>query len=143
MAESEAARASVEASSRPSGRRHWFPRAVAVVGGVSFLAAGLWAMAGPESFFETIATFEPYNQHFVQDIGAFQIGLGAVLLLASIPSRADALAVGLVGVGIGSAAHTVSHLIGRDLGGTPVLDIPLTALMSLLLLAGGLWRWRQ
>ena len=131
----------MESSSRPSGRRHWFPRAVAVVGGVSFLAAGLWAMAGPESFFETVATFEPYNQHFVQDIGAFQIGLGAVLLAAT--GRGDALAVGLVGVGIGSAAHTVSHVIGRDLGGRPELDIPFTALTSLLLLAAGLWRWRQ
>jgi hypothetical protein len=100
-------------------------------------------MVGPKSFFETVATFEPYNQHFVQDIGAFQIGLGAVLLLAVVWTQADALTVGLVGVGIGSAAHTVSHVIGRELGGTPELDIPLTALMSLLLLAGGLWRWRQ
>jgi len=124
-------------------RRHWFPRAVAVVGGVSFLASGLWAMAGPESFFETVATFEPYNQHFIQDVGAFQIGLGAVLLLAAMWTRADAVAVGLVGVGIGSTAHTISHVIGRDLGGRPELDIPLTALMSVLLLAGGLWRRRQ
>jgi hypothetical protein len=129
----------VRGSSRSA---RWFPRAVAVLGGLSFLASGLWAMAAPESFFDAVATFEPYNQHFVQDIGAFQIGLGAVLLLAATV-RGDALAVGLVGVGIGSAAHTVSHLIGRDLGGRPELDIPLTASMSLLLLAAGLWRWRQ
>jgi hypothetical protein len=134
---------SMETDARSSRRPHWFPRAVGVLGGVSFLAAGLWAMVGPESFFETVATFEPYNQHFVQDIGAFQIGLGAVLLLASIPTRADALAVGLVGVGIGSLAHTISHVVGRDLGGTPELDTPVIALMSLLLLVGGLWRWRQ
>jgi hypothetical protein len=128
---------------RSSGRLRWVPRAIGVLGGISFLATGLWAMAGPESFFETLATFEPYNQHFIQDIGAFQIGLGAVLLLAAIPTRADALAVGLIGIGIGSAAHTVSHVVGRDLGGTPERDIPLLALMSLLLLAAGLWRWRQ
>jgi hypothetical protein len=133
----------MDTAPRPSRRRHWFPRTVAVIGGVSFLASGLWAMAGPKSFFETVATFEPYNQHFIQDVGAFQIGLGAVLLLAAIWTRADALAVGLVGVGIGSTAHTISHVIGRDLGGTPELDIPLTALMSVLLLAGGLWRRRQ
>lgn len=131
-----------DTATRPSQRVHWFPRAIGVLGGVSFLASGLWAMAGPESFFETVATFKPYNQHLVQDIGAFQIGLGAVLLLAAT-TRADALAVGLVGVGIGSAAHTVSHVIGRNLGGTPEADIPLTALMSLLLLATGLMRWRR
>ena len=128
---------------RSSGRLGWVPRAIGALGGVSFLATGLWAMAGPESFFETLAIFEPYNQHFIQDVGAFQIGLGAVLLLAAIPARADALAVGLIGVGIGSSAHTVSHVVGRDLGGTPERDIPLLAVMSLLLLAGGLWRWRQ
>src|SRR5688572_33043369 len=125
---------STETDPRSSRRPHCFPRAVGVLGGVSFLAAGLWAMVGPESFFDAVATFEPYNQHFVQDIGAFQIGLGAVLLL-SATDRGDALAVGLVGVGIGSAAHTVSHVIGRDLGGRPGLDIPLTAATSLLLLA--------
>lgn len=128
---------------RGSSRRlRWFPRVVAMLGGLSFLASGLWAMVAPESFFDAVATFEPYNQHFVQDIGSFQIGLGAVLLIAAT-DRADALAVGLVGVGIGSVAHTVSHVIGRDLGGRPELDIPLTALTSLLLLAAGLWHWRQ
>jgi hypothetical protein len=49
----------------------------------------------------------------------------------------------LIGVGIGSTAHTISHVVGRDLGGTPERDIPLIARMSLLLLAEGLWRWRQ
>ena len=100
-------------------------------------------MVGPMSFFEALAAFEPYNQHFLQDIGAFQIGLGAVLLLAAISDSADALAVGLVAVGLGSAAHTISHFAGRDLGGTPAVDIPVLALLSLVLLAAGLVRWRE
>ena len=128
--------------SRPESP-NWFPRAVGVIGGVSFLAFGIWAMVGPASFFETVAAFEPYNQHFLQDIGAFQIGLGAVLLLAAIFDRADALAAGLVGVGLGSAAHTISHIVGRDLGGTPVVDIPLFGVLSVVLLAAGFVRWRE
>lgn len=123
--------------------RHWFPPAMALVGGVMFLGFGLWAMAGPESFFDAMAVFDPYNQHFVQDIGAFQIGLGAVLLLARFAGSADALAVGLVGVGIGSLAHAVSHLLGTDLGGTPAVDIPTFLIIGLLLLAGGIIRWRE
>ena len=119
------------------------PRAVAIVGGVTFIAVGVWAMVDPVSFFEAIATFEPYNQHFVQDLGAFQIGLGAVLLLAGIPGRADGLTVALLGVGVGAALHTVSHLVGRDLGGTPETDIPLFAGMAVLLLAAGALRWRH
>ena len=42
----------------------------------------VWALAAPKLFFESVATFEPYNQHFVEDLGAFQIGLGAVLAAA-------------------------------------------------------------
>ena len=119
------------------------PRAVAIVGGVTFIAVGVWAMVDPVSFFEAIATFEPYNQHFVQDLGAFQIGLGAVLLLAGIPGRADGLTVALVGVGVGAALHAVSHIVGRDLGGTPQTDIPLFGAMAVLLLAAGALRWRH
>ena len=119
------------------------PRAIAIVGGVGFIALGLWAMVDPRSFFEALASFEPYNQHFVQDIGAFQIGLGVVLLLAGVPVRADGLTVALVGVGVGAALHTVSHIIGRDLGGAPERDIPTFAGMAVLLLVAGGFRWRH
>ena len=119
------------------------PRAVAIVGGVGFIALGVWAMVDPRSFFEALATFEPYNQHFLQDVGAFQIGLGVVLLLAGVPLRADGLTVALVGVGVGAALHTVSHVVGRDLGGTPERDIPLFAAMAVLLLAAGGFHWRH
>lgn len=119
------------------------PRAVAIVGGVGFIALGLWAMVDPRSFFEALATFEPYNQHFVQDIGAFQVGLGMVLLLAGVPVRADGLTVALVGVGVGAALHTASHIVGRDLGGTPEREIPTFAGIAVLLLAAGWFRWRQ
>lgn len=67
-----------------------FPRAVAVGAGVFFLAFGLWAMVAPQSFFDPVARFEPYNQHFVQDVGAFQIGLGAVQTLSVIDTTSAA-----------------------------------------------------
>ena len=60
------------------------PRVVAIVSGIEFVALGVWAMADPHSFFEAVARFEPYNQHFLQDVGAFQVGLGVVLLLAGL-----------------------------------------------------------
>ena len=132
------------ASDTPSsGLGRWVPRAVALVGGVGFVALGVWAMVDPRSFFDALATFEPYNRHFLQDIGAFQIGLGAVLLLAVVPGRIDGLAVALLGVGVGAALHTVSHIVGRDLGGTPETDIPFFAVIAILLLAGGGLRWRH
>ncbi len=114
------------------------PRDVALGGGVGFLTFGLWVMIAPRAFFDTLATFEPYNQHFVQDIGAFQVGLGVVLLLASLSIRTDGLAVALLGVGTGATVHAVSHIIGQDLGGTPKTEIPFfVALAILLLIAAG------
>ena len=99
-------------------------------------------MVAPESFFDTVASFDPYNQHFIQDIGSFQIGLGAVLLLAWLRRGFDALTVALLGTGIGAAAHAVSHIIGRDLGGRPASDIPLFTLIAVVLLAAGAARTR-
>ena len=135
--------ASRQIDRQSSAPGHRFPRVVAMVGGVGFVALGVWAMVDPRSFFDAVAAFEPYNQHFLQDIGAFQIGLGAVLLLASLPVRADGLAVALLGVGVGAALHAVSHVVGRDLGGTPETDIPVFAVLAVLLLAAGGFRWRS
>jgi len=123
--------------------RAWGPRLVAVLGGVFFLGSGLWAMVAPKAFFEAAATFEPFNAHFVRDVGAFMVGLGAVLLLAAARPAVDALAVALCGVGVGAVAHTVSHVVDRDHGGTPAVDIPVWTLLSLVLLWAGVARWRQ
>jgi hypothetical protein len=100
-------------------------------------------MVDPQSFFEGIALFEPYNQHFLQDLGALQIGLGAVLLLAGLIPTLDALTVALVGVGIGGALHAFSHVIGIDLGGRPAIDIPFFGGLAVVLLFAGVMRWRR
>lgn len=119
-----------------------FPRITALVAGVAFLLLGVWAMVAPQAFFDSVAVFPPYNQHFLQDVGAFQIGLGAVLLLG-VAAPANGLGVALLGVGIGSAAHTISHLIGHDLGGSPATDIPSFTFLSVVLLAAGWQQWRH
>lgn len=111
--------------------------------GVFLAVFGLWAMLAPKSFFDAFAEFDPYNQHFLQDIGAFQIGLGAVLLLAALRPAVGALAVALVGVGIGSAAHVISHAVGTDLGGRPAVDIPFFGASTALLLVAGVLLWRR
>ena len=131
--------ATASPSARSASPTPGWPRVVAIIGGVFFLLTGLGALAVPRAFFDAVATFEPYNPHFLQDIGAFQIGLGAVLLLATL--HTDALVVALTGVGVGSAAHLVSHVVGLDLGGNPATDLPLFAVLTLALLAGGLSRW--
>jgi hypothetical protein len=129
---------------RPGRGTRWgYSRTVALVVGVFLAASGSWAMIDPRSFFDSVASFEPYNRHFLLDIGAFQIGLAAVLLLAAARPTIDALACALLGVGGGLVAHVGSHVVTRDAGGTPETDIPFFSAVAVLLVTAGMLRWRD
>lgn len=118
-------------------------RAVTLIGAAFLVGVGLWAFLAPQSFFDQLATFEPYNVHFLHDIGAFQVGLGAVLALAAFPDRVDGLAAALLGVGGGALLHTLGHVIDSDLGGSPTTDIPTLGILAVVLLAAGIARQRS
>lgn len=79
------------------------------------IGAGLWAMLAPRSFYVNAAPFPPYNVHFLHDIGAFQIGLGACL--AAGLWLQDALLAVLAGNAIAGVAHFVAHVADRADGG--------------------------
>lgn len=118
-----------------------FVRLVAVGVGLVFVGAGVWAVVAPRSFFDNAAAFEPYNTHLIRDIGAFQLGLGAVLLLGTWVR--DALFAALAGVAVGAAAHLMAHIIDWDAGGQPAVDIPMFGLIAGLLVAAAVVRARQ
>lgn len=111
---------------------------LAAAGAVFFLGIGLWAFVNASSFFDEIADFEPYNAHFIHDIGAFHAGLGAVLLLALLFPR-DGLLVALGGVGFGAALHVATHIRDSDLGGSDA-DTVFLGVLAALMLAGAAWR---
>lgn len=90
-------------------------RGICLVVGVFLVVFGLWAFFAPRSFFDGIAGYPPYNEHFVHDIGSFQLGIGGALLAALVWT--DALFVALFGAAIGNVFHEISHVIDRDLGG--------------------------
>jgi hypothetical protein len=75
---------------------------------------GIWAELLPSSF-ATMIKFPPYNEHLVHDVGAFQIGIGATVLLAL--TRLDALTVALAGFLLAGVIHVVNHAMDRSLGG--------------------------
>ena len=116
------------------------PRLIAGAVGLLTIALGVWALADPQSFYEQIATYPPYNQHLFHDAGAFQVGIGASLLLAVFVR--DALLLGLAAGGVGTVLHAVSHVIDRHLGGRTT-DPWALGLLALVVVAGALIRARE
>ena len=117
------------------------PAAIAGLGALFLLGFGLWAFLDARSFFEQLAPFEPFNAHFLHDIGAFQIGIGATLALA-LWRRGDALLAALGGAGIGSAFHAVAHVMDGHLGGRES-DPIVFGVMTVVLLAGAAAQLRR
>jgi uncharacterized membrane protein len=101
--------------------------AVVIAAAALMLIAGVWAFVWPEPFAAVVKFPVPQEyRHFVHDVGAFSIGIGATLLLALW--WRDAIAVALGGFVVASAVHAVSHFIDRYLGGNPADWIVLTVL---------------
>src|ERR1700730_251627 len=83
-----------------------------VLAGVFLVGFGIWAFLSPSTFYSSIALFPPYNQHFLHDVGAFQVGLGSALLLTQLWD--DALLAVLGGNALAATLHLVTHHIRRS-----------------------------
>lgn len=103
-----------------------------------FIVFGIWAFFAPSNFASQIATFPPYNRHFLHDLGAFQIGLGVALLLGLAGWSGLGTAVG--GAGAGSVLHVIAHLLDRDQGGRSTDPIGLGIIAVALVVAAWLLR---
>lgn len=112
--------------------------AAIAIGAVFHLGTGVWAFAAPRSFYEVIATFPPYNVHFLHDVGAFLLGIGAAMAGALV--WRDARFVALLGGTVAAAVHWVSHVVDRHHGGN-ASDPWLLGLFAVVLLLGLVARW--
>jgi hypothetical protein len=113
-------------------------RAIAALLGLLTAVVGVWALSWPDSFSDFV-NFPPHR-HFLHDVGAFQLGIGVTLLVATI--WADALATALAGYLVGGAAHTVAHAVDADLGGSTGQTV-FIGLSSALAAVALVARWRQ
>ncbi|MGI9147866.1 MAG: hypothetical protein ACR2IK_15165 [Chloroflexota bacterium] len=130
---------STSAATRRSGSASAPGRFLVGLAGLVLVGSGLWAMLSPGSFYSLVATYPPFNRHFVHDLGAFLLGLGASLVLA-LPV-ADALLVVLSANAVAGVAHFISHVVDRELGG--LASDPVTiGLFALLLVGLTVWRAR-
>ena len=117
---------------------------VIIVGvGLFNVLAGLALLFAPQWFFTNVAPFEPFNRHFMGDIGAFILPIGVGMVYAVFQPRHHAL------IGLGLAAnwvHTLNHLydslwLERDLEHFLRDGLPL--LLSTLALGWAYLRFRK
>jgi PPOX class probable F420-dependent enzyme len=116
-----------------------FVLAVTGLAGLFALAVGFWALLAPGSFADFI-DFPPENPHLLHDVGAFQLGLGATLVLAM--AWGDGLAVAMAGFFVANTVHAVNHAGDLDLGGRDS-DWVLLGVLSVLVAVALVLRLRQ
>jgi PPOX class probable F420-dependent enzyme len=112
--------------------------AVTALVGVVTAGIGIWCLTDPGSFADFVGFHD--HEHFLHDIGAFQLGLGITLLLALIWS--DALATALAGFIVANTVHTVIHVVDLDLGGSAA-QVWLLGAISVALIVAFVLRLRQ
>jgi hypothetical protein len=115
-------------------------RALALLAAAFYTLFGAWALLLPRAFFDTVAAFPPYNEHFLHDLGAFQLGLGAAVL-AALAIRGSLMAA-LVGVAVASVLHAATHAFDTHLGGQPT-DPWVLGLFAGLVVLALLVAWRR
>jgi hypothetical protein len=67
-----------------------------------------WGFVDRSSFYDQIAHFPPIKRHLLHDVHAFQLGLGAALLLALC--RLGGRIVALWSVSTAAVANALSHI---------------------------------
>ncbi len=107
---------------------------------IGLLTGGIggWCLIDPRGFAEVVGF--PAHEHFVHDVGAFQVGFGVTLLLALVWS--DALATVLAGYIVANTVHTANHAVDLDLGGSALQAWALGA-ASVALVVAFVLRLRQ
>lgn len=109
--------------------------------GAGYMLSGLAQLLAPQWFFENIGDFPPYNRHYVGDLGAFVLAMGAGLLVAARQPERHRLLIGVVA--LGSGLHALNHLYDDWLSAdwSPAHLLSQTLPLALLALALALvWR---
>ena len=113
------------------------------------LIVGIWAAAWPRSFYDDfpgggrtwVSVDGPYNEHLVRDVGALNLALAVVTLVALIAfTRVVALAAALGWI-VYQAPHLVYHLRHLDLYDTSdkvanVASLVLALVLPIVVLVG-------
>ena len=116
---------------------------IALIGLVDAIA-GAALLFAPQWFYDTLATFPPFNRHYAGDVGAFllPIGLG-ILVAARDPIRYRAiLLLGLSASWIHAANHALDGMQHAGEGSASLLDAANIGGMAVILSVGIALTWQ-
>ena len=104
--------------------------------GAYHVALGAFMVLAPRTFFDDIATYGAYNDHYIRDIATFYLALGAVLLVAVARTawQVPLLAFATIEFGL----HVLNHV--WDVGDTDPSWLGPANLVSLALI-GAVLLW--
>jgi len=108
-------------------------------------AAGAALLFAPRWFYDTLATFPPFNRHYAGDVGAFllPIGLG-ILIAARDPIRYRAILIlGLAASWVHAANHALDGVQHAGEGSASLLDAANIVGMAVALSVGVALTWRS
>jgi hypothetical protein len=118
-----------------------------LVVGLAQVGLALWMAAAPESFYDAIGGFGPFNDHYVRDVSTFYLALGVGLVVAWKRTgwRIPVLFVAVLQY----AFHVVNHLVDVGdaepgwVGPVDVIALALGTAAFALLLAASVQRRRS
>jgi heme/copper-type cytochrome/quinol oxidase subunit 4 len=108
--------------------------------GAYHLALGAVMVLAPRTFFDDIATYGAYNDHYIRDVASFYLALGAVLLVAV--ARTSWQVPLLAFATVQYVLHVINHLwdVGDTdpgwIGPVNVVSLALIAVVLLWMLRG-------
>ena len=109
-----------------------------LVAGATQVLTGVWLLLDPGGFYDAVATYPPRNDHFLRDLGSWNVALGAAAIYGA---RRPAWRTPMLGLlALQYALHTVSHVIDVDDTDPESLGVVnLVAIAAGAVLLGGLF----
>jgi hypothetical protein len=111
-----------------------------VVAGAYHLALGAFMVVAPRTFFDEIAAYGPYNDHYIRDLASFYLAMGVALVIAA--GRRSWQVPVLFFCLLQYALHVLNHVWDVS-DADPTWIGPVNLVVLVLIGAALWWMWRE
>lgn len=118
------------------------------LGCLSFVSVqiGAWALVAPRSFYDDfpglgrawVSADGPFNEHLVRDVGALNLAVAVLFIIAAIRLRQDLVMIAGVVALVWGVPHAVYHFFNTDVLDSSDVAVSSFGLITFVVLGGGL-----